>query len=102
MAPPAAALVAAESAAAMTAAAESAAAEPARKAEVWKQVHRQKVPCPGCGKVVTRRTLRWKHTCKRAVAVLSEAQVQERRQKLEQRVIRDLLKRIGCLEKGQE
>ena len=89
----------AESAAAAPAAAmaESAAAEPAvaSKAEVWMQVHRQKVPCPGCGKVVTRRTLRWKHKCRRAVAVLSDAQAQERRQHLEQRVLRDLMKRIG-------
>ena len=96
------AAAAAESAAAMTAAAESAAAKPARKADVWVQVHRQKVPCPGCGKVVTRRTLRWKHTCKRAVAVLSEAQARERRQNLEQRVLRDLMNRIGFLEKGRE
>ena len=78
------------------------AAKPASKAEVWVQVHRQKVPCPGCGKVVTRRALRWKHKCRRAVAVLSEAQVQERRLHLEQRVIRDLLKRIGTDIKGQE
>ena len=84
------------------AAAEAAAAEPVRKAEVWVQVHRQKVPCPGCGKVVTRRTLRWKHKCRRAVTVLSDAQVQERRQNLEQRVLRDLLKRIGTDIKGQE
>ena len=92
---------AAEAAAAM-AAAEAAAAEPVRKADVWVQVHRQKVPCPGCGKVVTRRTLRWKHKCRRAVTVLSDAQVQERRQHLEQRVIRDLLKRIGTDIKGQD
>ena len=89
----------AESAAAapVAAMAESAAAEAAvaSKAEVWMQVHRQKVPCPGCGKVVTRRTLRWKHKCRRAVAVLSDAQAQERRLHLEQRVLRDLMKRIG-------
>ena len=89
----------AESAAAAPAAAmaDSAAAEPAvaSKAEVWMQVHRQKVPCPGCGKVVTRRTLRWKHKCRRAAAVLSDAQAQERRLHLEQRVLRDLMKRIG-------
>ena len=86
----------AESAAAAPAAAmaESAAAM-ASKAEVWMQVHRQKVPCPGCGKVVTRRTLRWKHKCRRAVVVLSGAQVEERRLQLEQRVLRDLMKRIG-------
>ena len=71
------------------------AAAMASKAEVWMQVHRQKVPCPRCGKVVTRRTLRWKHKCRRAVVVLSDAQAEERRLQLEQRVLRDLMKRIG-------
>ena len=84
----------AESAAAETAAAETAAAM-ASKAEVWMQVHRQKVPCPGCGKVVTRRTLRREHKCRRAVVVLSDAQAEERRLQLEQRVLRDLMERIG-------
>ena len=69
--------------------------EPAvSKAEVWTRVHRQKVPCPGCGKVVTRRTLRWKHKCGRAVVVLSGEQAEERRLQLEQQVLRDLMKRI--------
>ena len=68
------------------------------KAEVWMQVHRQKVPCPQCAKVVTRRTLRWKHKCRRAVVVLSDTQAEERRQQLEHQVLRDLLKRIGTQE----
>ena len=69
----------------------------ASRTQVWKQVHTQKVPCPACGKVVTMRTLRWKHKCGRAPSVLSAAQAQERRAQLEQRVLRGLMKRIGTL-----
>ena len=70
----------------------------ASRTQVWKQVHTQKVPCPACGKVVSMRTLRWKHKCRRAASVLSAAQAQERRSQLEQRVLRDLMKRIGTQE----
>ena len=69
------------------------------RSQLWKQVHAQKGPCPACGKVVSMRTLRWKHKCRSAAAVLSAAQVQERRAQLEQRVLRDLMNRIGTPEK---
>ena len=70
--------------------------------QLWKQVHAQKGSCPACGKVVSMRTLRWKHKCRSAAAVLSAAQVQERRAQLEQRVLRDLMKRLGTPEKKGE
>ena len=33
------------------------------KGEIWREAHAHRTECPDCGKIVTLRTLRWKHVC---------------------------------------
>lgn len=70
----------------------------AAKADIWREVHRERVPCPRCGKVVTRRTLRWKHVCGVGRRVLLESgRAEERRQELQVQSMRDLLRRLDLI-----
>ena len=34
---------------------------------LWRELHREKVSCPSCGAIVSRRTLRWRHACAKQV-----------------------------------
>ena len=36
---------------------------------LWRELHREKVSCPSCGSIVSRRTLRWKHACAKEVDI---------------------------------
>lgn len=64
------------------------------KAEVWRAVHAERVSCPECGKSVTRRTLRWKHVCRRP-ALLPEQKVAERVEELERLTLEGLNRRLA-------
>ena len=33
------------------------------KGQIWRDAHASRTECPGCGKYLTLRTLRWKHVC---------------------------------------
>ena len=33
------------------------------KREIWREARAHRTECPDCGKIVTLRTLRWKHLC---------------------------------------
>jgi hypothetical protein len=33
------------------------------KGQIWRDAHASRTECPGCGKFLTLRTLRWKHVC---------------------------------------
>ena len=68
-----------------------------RKADVWAEVHATKTTCPSCGKRLSFRTLRWKHTCGRRSApqVMLDADVAEQRRKdLERKAMESLSARL--------
>lgn len=64
------------------------------KAEVWKAVHEERVACPVCGRSMTRRTLRWKHLCRRP-ALLPEQKAAARVEELERLAIEALNRRLA-------
>ena len=69
------------------------------RAELWLEIHARKTQCPECGKVMSVRTLRWKHCCKarqreKRVAVLSDEQAEARRLELEGMAMQSLHKRL--------
>ena len=52
------------------------------KKELWTKVHQEKVACPGCDKVMSRRAIRWRHSCRgKGPRLIDEAEAEERRQK---------------------
>ena len=68
-----------------------------RKADIWAEVHATKTTCPSCGKKLSFRTLRWKHTCGRRSApqVMLDPDVAEQRQKvLERKAMESLSARL--------
>ena len=57
------------------------------KGEIWREAHAHRVECPDCSKIVTLRTLRWKHVCgERALPrrILDERAARERLEQLAQ------------------
>ena len=71
--------------------------EPVTKAELYKQVYAERVPCPGCQRLLTRRTLRWRHQCK-THKPLSEENAALHRQLLVERAASKLVHRMAQLE----
>jgi hypothetical protein len=67
------------------------------KAELYKQVYAERVPCPSCQRLLTRRTLRWRHHCK-SHEPLSEEHAAVHKQMLVERAVAKLLHRMGKLD----
>jgi hypothetical protein len=65
-------------------------AETTNRAQVWAEAQRLRTACPECGKHMSVRTLRWKHTCRdrtprvRRPRMLDAEQAEERRRGLEE------------------
>ena len=53
---------------------------PGPKQELWLKVHREKIPCPLCHKVMSRRAIRWRHVCK-GLKEMSQEEKEERQRK---------------------
>ena len=67
------------------------------KPQIWAEVHANLTECPHCGKVVTVRTLRWRHKCQRRSIpqVLLDAELADlRRRELQQKVLDTLNARL--------
>ena len=67
------------------------------KAELYKQVYAERVPCPNCQRLLTRRTLRWRHECK-TNKPLSEEHATMHKQLLVERAVSKLMHRMGKLD----
>ena len=68
-----------------------------RKVDVWAEVHATKTTCPSCGKKLSFRTLRWKHTCGRRSApqvMLDPDVAEQRRKELERKAMESLSARL--------
>ena len=67
-----------------------------RKADVWAEVHATKTTCPSCGKKLSFRTLRWKHTCGRrsVTRVMLDPDVAEHRRRDLERKVESLSARL--------
>ena len=68
--------------------------EAVAKVEVWKDVHSHRTPRPSCGRVMTLRTLRWRHTCRRP-ATFSSDEVGSRVDELTERALRAFQERAA-------
>ena len=67
------------------------------KPQIWAEVHANLTECPHCHKIVTVRTLRWRHKCQRKTQpqVLLDAELADRRRReLQQKVIDTLNARL--------
>ena len=65
------------------------------KTEVWKEVQRERVQCPKCLKHMTRRVLRWHHTCRtRGPIDMSDEAADSFRSKLCGKALEQLQKRL--------
>ena len=67
------------------------------KADLYKQVHAERVQCPNCQRLRTRRTLRWRHHCK-THQPLSEEQAALHKQLLVERAVSKLMHKMAQLE----
>ena len=65
------------------------------KKELWLKVHREKVTCPGCQRVMSRRALRWRHVCRTGPRLIDDAEAEERRQKYEELTLKSFQERAG-------
>jgi hypothetical protein len=69
-------------------------AEAMTKQELWKKVHRERVECPGCRKMMSRRAIRWRHVCRGGKPkVVDSIEADARRQKYEGLTLECFLKR---------
>ena len=66
------------------------------KRDLWLATQLEKVPCPQCGRSVTRRVLRWKHKClqPRGQVFLTPEQADAFRSKLCQKAEKSAAKRL--------
>ena len=66
------------------------------KRDLWLATQLEKVPCPNCGRTVTRRVLRWKHKClqPRGQVFLTPEQAERFRLKLCQKAEKSAAKRL--------
>ena len=71
--------------------------EAVTKADLYKQVYAERVPCPGCQRLLTRRTLRWRHHCK-TQQTLSQEHAALHRQLLVERAASRLVHRMAQLD----
>ena len=63
--------------------------------EVWLAVQRERVQCPQCMRVMTRRILRWRHVCQdRGPLKLTSEQADQLREKLDEKAFNALEKRL--------
>ena len=67
------------------------------KADLYKQVYAERVPCPSCQRLLTRRTLWWRHRYK-THEPLSEEHAAVHKQMLVERAVSKLLHRMGKLD----
>jgi hypothetical protein len=69
------------------------------KRDLWLATQLEKVPCPQCGRSVTRRVLRWKHKClqPRGQVFLTPEQADQFRNKLCQKAEKSAAKRLQLL-----
>ena len=64
------------------------------KQELGAKVQRERVECPGCRKVMSRRAIRWRHVCRGGKPkVLDSTEEEARRQKYEGLTLECFLKR---------
>ena len=63
------------------------------KTELWIKHH--KVECPGCHKTLTRRALRWTHTCKSGPRTITEEEEETRRARFEAKVLAQFAERTA-------
>ena len=70
------------------------------KMDLWLATQLEKVPCPNCGRSVTRRVLRWKHKYlqPRGQVFLTPEQADAFRNKLCQKAEKSAAKRLKLLE----
>jgi len=67
------------------------------KKELWQKVHREKVECPGCQKVMSRRAIRWRHVCRGAgPRLIDDAEAEERRQKYSELTLKSFQERVAA------
>ena len=71
--------------------------EAVTKADLYKQVYAERVPCPNCQRLLTRRTLRWRHHCK-THQPLSQEHAALHKQLLVERAVSKLMHRMGHLD----
>ncbi len=58
------------------------------KKELWVAVHREKIACPGCQKVMSRRAIRWRHKCRgMGPKLLDDAEAEQRRERYVEQAI---------------
>jgi uncharacterized C2H2 Zn-finger protein len=69
-------------------------APPGDKQERWLKVHREKIPCPRCQKVMSRRAIRWRHVCK-GLKQMSQEEEESRRQKYADATLADFQQRTA-------
>ena len=65
------------------------------KTELWIKLHKEKVECPGCHKTMTRRALRWTHTCKTGPRVITDEEAEARRSRFEAKVMAQFAERTA-------
>ena len=67
------------------------------KKELWQKVHREKVKCPGCQKVMSRRAIRWRHVCRgTGPRLIDDAEAEERRQKYSELTLKSFRERVAA------
>ena len=71
--------------------------EAVTKAELYKQVYAERVPCPSCQRLLTRRTLRWRHHCKTHQPLFKERATLHK-QLLVERAVSNLMHKMAQLE----
>jgi hypothetical protein len=64
----------------------------ASEQKVWLEVHREKIPCPHCKKVMSRRAIRWRHVCK-DLQQMSQEEEERRRAKYSDATLADFQER---------
>ena len=66
------------------------------KQELWAKVHKERVECPGCRKVMSRRAIRWRHVCRgTGPRLIDETEAEARRQKYVERALIGFQERQG-------
>ena len=65
------------------------------KTELWIKLHKEKAECPGCHKTLTRRALRWTHTCKSGPRTITEEEEEARRARFEAKVLAQFAERTA-------